>query len=83
MLETVTLVDVLFWIIVVFVAGFIGYFGRHLSKMIIRRFSRKKTEQPKSEAQKSPRQLKTEMDYKLQKKRLKLEKKKLKLKKKD
>jgi hypothetical protein len=33
--DTFSLMDVLTWVAVVFAAGFIGYFGRYLGKLII------------------------------------------------
>lgn len=63
------------WAAVVFTVGFIGYFGRHLSKLIIARLH-KKEENEKSE---NEVKIKSKYDYKLEKKKLKLEKKRLKL----
>jgi len=40
MSDTVT--EVLKWIGVVFAAGFVGYFGRHLATLLIERLQRKK-----------------------------------------
>lgn len=64
------------WTLVVLGAGFIGYFGRYLAMMIIRRVRKEKPESKNIT-------IKTESDeekykYKLEKKRLKFEKKKLK-----
>lgn len=41
--------EVLKWIGVVFAAGFVGYFGRYLSMLIIERMHRKKPGQTTSE----------------------------------
>ena len=54
--------EIIKWVLIVFAAGFIGYFGRKLAMLIL---DRKKS-------------VKTKEDYKLEKKKLKLEKKKLK-----
>jgi hypothetical protein len=37
--------EILKWVLVVFVAGFIGYFGKYLSKIIIAKFSKKKKQE--------------------------------------
>jgi hypothetical protein len=66
--------SILKWIGIVFVAGFIGYFGKFLAIKIISRFSKKKESAPAKPN--SP--TKEELDYKLEKKRLKLEKKRIK-----
>jgi hypothetical protein len=70
--------EIIKWVLIVFIAGFIGYFGKHLGKLIINIFRRKepnvKTIIHKHE---SPDKYKA----KIEKKRLKLEKKKLKKKK--
>ena len=55
------------WALIVFIAGFIGYFGKYLGKILIARFHRKKE---------------LAKDLELEKERIKLEKKKLKLEKK-
>ena len=36
-------IEALKWVGIVFLAGFIGYFGRHLSMILIERLRRKKT----------------------------------------
>ncbi|MBO8181277.1 MAG: hypothetical protein H0Z28_00610 [Archaeoglobus sp.] len=61
------------WIIVVFIAGFIGYFGKYLGKILIAKFHERKKVRAKK---------KTEEEIELEKERLKLEKKKLKIEKK-
>lgn len=38
---------VLKWVFIVFLAGFIGYFGKHLAKIIIFRFKKKEKEEKK------------------------------------
>lgn len=72
--ESVT--GILKWALIVLVAGFIGYFGRYMAMIIIKKMRKEKPE-PKNII------IKTESDeekykYKLEKKRLNLEKKKLK-----
>ena len=37
-----TAVDVLMWVGIVFAAGFVGYFGRHLAMILIDKMRRKK-----------------------------------------
>jgi hypothetical protein len=66
--------DVLKWAALVFAAGFIGYFGRYLGKLLIQKFHRSKPEETPT-----PQLMGKEASdygYKLEKKRLKLEKKK-------
>jgi hypothetical protein len=43
-----TAIEVLKWIGIVFAAGFIGYFGRHLAMVLIEKMHCNKTEPPKS-----------------------------------
>ena len=71
--------EILKWVGIVFLAGFIGYFGRYLSKLVIANLRKepKQTVKPRTVASKTP----SKYEYKLEKKRLKLEKKKLKKKK--
>ena len=71
----------LIWIAIVFVAGFIGYFGKYLSKIVISLFHKRK-EEPDNQGEESRPKTKEELDYDLEKKRLKLEKKRLKIEKK-
>ena len=76
--------EILKWVGLVFIAGFIGYFGRYLSMMMIDRLRTRKaettpttTEPPKEPA--IAEKAEAEKDkLKLEKKRLKLEKKKAK-----
>ena len=75
--------DVLKWIGVVFAAGFIGYFGRYLSMLIIERMHRRKSQQvpPVEPARETPVGQATapgEAQLKLEKKRAKAEAKKAK-----
>jgi len=63
------------WALIVFIAGFIGYFGKFLGKVLIARFHRRKELTTEIELEKER--------IKLEKKKLKLEKKKKKLKEKD
>lgn len=72
--DTFPLMDVLTWVAVVFAAGFVGYFGRYLGKLIIQKIYKQKTEEaPMTQSTQSSADGE---DYKLEKKRLKLEKKK-------
>jgi hypothetical protein len=67
---------ILKWVAVVFAAGFVGYFGKYLSKLLIERFHRRKADGISTP---QPIEAKTgEYDHKSEKKRLKLEKKKVK-----
>ncbi|AEA47291.1 hypothetical protein [Archaeoglobus veneficus] len=61
--------DILKWTAAVFAAGFIGYFGKYLSKLIIARLHRRRAEKEFAERI-------GKYEYKLEKERLKLEKKK-------
>ena len=45
-----TAIEVLKWIGIVFAAGFVGYFGRHLAMILIERMRRNKPESPAPEA---------------------------------
>jgi hypothetical protein len=77
----IQVIDVLKWIGIVFAAGFIGYFGRFLSMMIIERIQKRK--EPKLSSQPEEKQPPIAMDSTgTEKDQLKLEKKKLKLEKK-
>ena len=73
-------IEVLAWVGVVFVAGFIGYFGRHLSKMLIARIQRRKIEQNIQNAQLGSFSTNPPItqQYKVEKKKAKAEEKKLK-----
>jgi hypothetical protein len=68
--------DALLWAAVIFITGFIAYFGKYLSKLILGRVHKKGPEGRKE----SPEHAKSkeEMDYDLEKKRLKLKKKRIK-----
>jgi hypothetical protein len=74
-------VDALLWAIVIFIAGFIGYFGKYLSKLILGRIHKSGPE-GKKESSAGRNKTKEEMEYDLEKKRLKLEKKRIKAEKK-
>jgi hypothetical protein len=68
------------WVGIVFLAGFIGYFGRYLSMVLIERFRRKKAKQFSEiqtvQKQSSDIALDHEKDkLKLEKKRIKAQKK--------
>jgi hypothetical protein len=74
------ILDVLKWVGIVFAAGFIGYFGRYLGKIIIARLHKRESEglplaQPAKETT-------SELNHEIEKDKLKLEKKKMKLEKK-
>jgi hypothetical protein len=62
--------DVLNWVALVFVAGFIGYFGKYLAKLLIRRFHKSKVE--RSSVAQPAEDSKGTSDYKAEKKRIKL-----------
>jgi hypothetical protein len=68
--------DVLKWAAIVFAAGFIGYFGKYLGKLLIARLHRGKPEgtPPPPPMGKGT----SDYDHKIEKKRLKLEKKRVK-----
>ena len=68
------------WVGIVFLAGFIGYFGRHLSKMLIERLRRKKPDTSSEAKIKQEQPLDISADH--EKDRLKLEKKRIKAQKK-
>ncbi|MFC1913786.1 hypothetical protein ACFLXF_00715 [Chloroflexota bacterium] len=76
--------EILKWIGIVFAAGFIGYFGRYFSMMILEKIHKKKAGyspevKDKEESSTSIQSKGTEeRDFKLEKKRIKLEKKKAK-----
>lgn len=74
--------DILKWVGIVFAAGFIGYFGRYLSMLIIDRLRKKKSQQahaePAGETATSPEAALEESRLKLEKKKAKAEAKKTK-----
>jgi hypothetical protein len=81
-----TMIDVLYvikWILLVFIAGCIGYFGKYIGMQIIGLMRRRKTRAqqgsgvPGKEDTETPG-IRDKYDYKLEKKRLKYEKKRLK-----
>lgn len=67
--------QVLFWAAVVFIAGFIGYFGKYLSKIILGKVHKKGPHGPKKDQPAS----KEDYKYKIEKQKLKLEKKRMKM----
>jgi len=73
--------EILKWIGIVFAAGFIGYFGRYLSMIILGKIHKKKPELSPEAKNKEEISASTqdegpeERDLKLEKKRVKLEKK--------
>ena len=68
--------QILFWAAVVFVAGFIGYFGKYLSKLILGKVHKKG---PHGSKGKEGKPLgKEDYKYLIEKQKLKLEKKRMK-----
>ena len=63
--------DVLKWVALIFVAGFIGYFGKYLAKILIGRLHKSGVE--RSSVAQPAEDNKSTSDYKVEKKRLKLE----------
>ena len=63
--------DGLKWVALIFVAGFIGYFGKYLAKFLIGRFHRRTVDS--SPGTRSAEDKEDKSDYKVEKKRLKLE----------
>lgn len=78
--------EILFWAGAVFVSGFIAYFGKYLSKLILARIHKTGPEGKKDETHAKPPGTKEELEHELDKKRMKLEyrreKRKMKLEKK-
>jgi hypothetical protein len=70
--------QILFWIAVIFIAGFIGYFGKYLSKLILGKIHKKGPHGPKTGEPGKPVG-KNEYDYKIEKEKLKLKKKRMKM----
>ena len=70
------LIEVLKWTGIVFAAGFVGYFGRYLSMLIIERMHKKKSQQ--ASAAEPVEEKTSSRDDKLEKKKAKLEVKKAK-----
>ena len=69
--------NILKWVGIAFAGGFVGYFGRHLSKVIIARVHKGKNKTP---AGKTPTaEIVEQQDSAKEKARIKLEKKRLKL----
>jgi len=77
-----TFIEVLKWIGIVFAAGFVGYFGRHLAMILIEKMRRKKPEPPTLEAPPStppsPSDIAIAAQAKVEKKRAKAEAKRAK-----
>ena len=69
-------IEALKWVGIVFIAGFIGYFGRYLGMVIIERLHKKKKEQPS--ITESPEKISTGKENVPEKEALKVEKKRLK-----
>jgi len=72
--------EILKWVGLVFAAGFIGYFGRYLSMLIIDRVHKRQAEQ--ATTIQPAKELPLTQDSRAEEARLKLEKKKIKLEKK-
>ncbi|GAH57828.1 unnamed protein product [marine sediment metagenome] len=75
--------DILKWVGLVFAAGFIGYFGRHLSMVLIERMRRRKSTQAaetesKGDVAAAPENIIELQRIKAEKKRAKAETKRLK-----
>ena len=70
------LLEILKWVGIVFVAGFIGYFGRYFSMLLIERMRKSKPQQ--ASAAESVKEAAASQDTKLEKKKAKLEVKKAK-----
>jgi hypothetical protein len=77
-----TAIDVLKWVGIVFAAGFIGYFGRHLAMVLIEKMRRKRPESTPPEvpppAPSSPSDVAATAQAKVDKKRAKAEAKRAK-----
>ena len=69
-------IEILKWIGIVLVAGFVGYFGRYLAMLIIDRMQKKKLHPPRTPE--PPRETPPSPEIQLEETRLKLEKKKAK-----
>ncbi len=67
--------QILFWAAVVFIAGFIGYFGKYLSKLILGKIHKKG---PYGSKESAKPMSKREYDYNIEKQKLKMEKKRMK-----
>jgi hypothetical protein len=65
------------WALIVLIAGFIGYIGRYLAMIIIKRIRKEAPEKTGTVVAKESEKAR-KLDYKLEKKRLKLEEKKMK-----
>ena len=79
--ESEQVTTILKWIGIVFASGFIGYFGRHLSTIIINRLRRDKRGSQPEEAPQAANGDSSSIE--LEKAHLKLEKKRLKMKEKE
>ena len=72
-----TALEVLKWVGIVFAAGFVGYFGRHLAMILIEKMRHNKTQSPTPEAPppapSSPSDVAVAAEAKVDKKRAKAE----------
>ena len=77
-----TALEILKWIGIVFAAGFVGYFGRHLAMMLIEKMRSREPESPAPESHSplppSPSDVAATAQAKVDKKRAKAEAKKAK-----
>lgn len=53
-MDSSQILEIIKWIVIVFIAGFIGYFGKHLSKIIIAFFHREKEKGKEKEKEEDP-----------------------------
>jgi hypothetical protein len=75
-MDSSTLLEVGKWVVIVFVAGFIGYFGKHLSKLILQRLHKNGPDrQPQPMGAHEAEAKRHKYEYKLEKKKLKAEEK--------
>lgn len=70
--------DVITWVAGVFLAGFIGFFGKYLGKILIERIHARRLD-GMVETPSDPNEKKVKEEYDAEKQRLKLEKKRIKL----
>lgn len=75
-------IEILKWALIVFAAGFIGYFGKHLGGIIIAKFSKKKKQEPQTIIHQHESSGKYKYKAEIEKQKAKVEKKKLKIEKK-
>ncbi|MFP3946952.1 MAG: hypothetical protein ACLFVI_08630 [Archaeoglobaceae archaeon] len=79
-MDPLQIMEIFKWIAIVFIAGFIGYFGRHLSKIVISYFHKEKETGSKGtskESYASKDSFENKYERKLAKERYKTEKERL------